>query len=408
MEWLSPDCKHRCTSVVRLTKHLTETLPDSILSGFGAERKQFPPKPFGKTSKSLAILIFHLADRLSVCPNTAMRNTFAKRLPLAALLLGLFPGIVHSAENPFIGDWELTIPGGHAGWLGVDQSGDKLSAGMLWGWGSVEPTASAKLADGKLVVTRLHNIETKDASGAKRKVTLTETITATLDGSNMKLVSIKERENSNGADRAEFTGKRTAPMPEAPDLKSVKFGPPIQLFNGKDTSGWRLTDPGAVNGWSAKDGLLVNNPHQEDGKPHLNYGNLRTEGEFEDFRLKLEVRLAKGGNSGVYLRGIYEVQVAETYGKPLDSHNMGGLYSRIKPAVSAEKPPGEWQTMDITLVKRHLTVILNGKTLIANQPVRGCTGGALWSDVSRPGPLYLQGDHTGVEYRNISVTPVLP
>ena len=187
----------------------------------------------------------------------------------------------------------------------------------------------------------------------------------------------------------------------------MKFGEPIQLFNGTDLSGWRLTDPNAVNGWSVQNGLLVNNPVQEEGKPHKNYGNLRTEREFEDFNVKLEVCPQKGENSGVYLRGIYEVQVADTYGRPLDSHNMGAVYSRIKPTQSAEKPPGEWQTMDITLADRHVTVVLNGKTIIDNQPVLGCTGGALWSDVSRPGPIYFQGDHTGIRYRNIVLRPIL-
>ena len=86
---------------------------------------------------------------------------------------------------------------------------------------------------------------------------------------------------------------------------------------------------------------------------------------------------------------------------------MGALYSRIKPTVTAEKPAGEWQTMDITFVDRHVTVILNGTKIIDNQPVLGCTGGALWSDVNRPGPIYLQGDHTGIEYRNIVLKPVV-
>jgi hypothetical protein len=186
----------------------------------------------------------------------------------------------------------------------------------------------------------------------------------------------------------------------------VKFGPPIELFNGTDLTGWRLTDPNAFNGWSVKDGLLVNTVVHEEGK-HKNYGNLRTDREFTDFNLTLEVRVAEGGNSGVYIRGIYEVQVADTYGRPLNSHNMGAIYSRIKPTVAAEKPPGEWQTMDITFVDRHATVVLNGKKIIDNQPVAGCTGGALWSDVTRPGPIYLQGDHTGIEYRNIVLRPVV-
>ena len=166
-------------------------------------------------------------------------------------------------------------------------------------------------------------------------------------------------------------------MPPAPDLSQVKFGEPIQLFNGKDLTGWRLTDPNALNGWSVKDGLLVNEVAQEKGKPHKHYGNLRTDQEFEDFNLKLEVRVPKDGNSGVYIRGIYEVQVVDSYGKPLDAHNMGAIYSRIKPTVAAEKPAGEWQTMDITFVDRHVTVILNGQKIIDNQPVLGCTGGAL-------------------------------
>src|ERR1043165_3490112 len=156
-----------------------------------------------------------------------------------------------------------------------------------------------------------------------------------------------------------------------------------------------------------KDGLLVNDPVQEKGKPHKNYGNLRTDREFEDFNLQVEVRVDKDQNSGVYLRGIYEVQVADTFGHGLDSHNMGAVYSRLKPTVAAEKAPGEWQTLDITLVDRHVTVVLNGKRITANQPLLGCTGGALWSDVSKPGPIYLQGDHTGIAYRRLVLKPVV-
>ena len=118
------------------------------------------------------------------------------------------------------------------------------------------------------------------------------------------------------------------------------------------------------------------------------------------------MKVSNGQNSGVYLRGIYEIQVADTYGKGTDSHNMGGVYSRITPTVNAERPNGQWQTMDITLVDRHITVVLNGNRIIDNQPVRGCTGGALWADVTQPGPIYLQGDHTGIEYRSVVLRPV--
>jgi hypothetical protein len=86
---------------------------------------------------------------------------------------------------------------------------------------------------------------------------------------------------------------------------------------------------------------------------------------------------------------------------------MGAIYSRIAPTIAAERPAGEWQQLDMTLVDRHVTVRLNGTTIIDNQPLAGCTGGALWSDESRPGPIYLQGDHGPVEYRNIVIRPVV-
>jgi hypothetical protein len=218
-------------------------------------------------------------------------------------------------------------------------------------------------------------------------------------------------------------------MPPAPDLSKLKFGKPIELFNGRDLSGWRvssaqaevfnaqagrlrdlsgqpLTYPTGENGWSARDGLLVNDARQEEGKPYRAYGNLRTDREFEDFNLTLEVRVPKQGLSGVFLRGVYEVEVADSYGRPLRSNSMGGVYSRTAPSVAAEKPSGVWQTLDLTLVDRHVTVILNGTKIIDNQPVPGCTPWALWADVTRPGPIYLRGDKTSIEYRHLILRPV--
>ena len=332
------------------------------------------------------------------------------RYPLQTLLILVCLNtllVARGAEDPFIGDWELTISGGggSAGWLGVQENGAQLEASILWRAGSVVPVTSATYDGHQLLLTRKYEVQRKDEQGRKTRVTNIETIRCTLEGEALRGESTKPRDSGQGQEVVEFSGKRQPPIPSAPNLAAVKFGEPIQLFDGKDLTGWRLTDPNAVNGWSVKDGLLVNNPVQEEGK-HKNYGNLRTDQEFEDFNLKVEVRVGKGQNSGVYVRGIYEVQVADTYGRPLDPHNMGAVYSRIKPTLSAEKPPGEWQAMDITFVDRHMTVVLNGKKIIDNQPVLGCTGGALWSDVSRPGPIYLQGDHTGIEYRKLELRPV--
>ena len=152
---------------------------------------------------------------------------------------------------------------------------------------------------------------------------------------------------------------------------------------------------------------MINNPVQTEEEQHIQYGNLRTEREFEDFNIKLEVYTPVNCNSGVYLRGRHEIQVNDSYGAKPNGMSMGALYTRITPSVSAEKPAGSWQTMDITLCDRHVTVILNGIKIIDNQPVYGPTGGALTPDVFEPGPIYRQGDHRAVKYRNIVLTPII-
>jgi hypothetical protein len=322
---------------------------------------------------------------------------------LLVLSIGCTAVFAGESANPYIGRWALTIPGGAAGWLGVEQKDGQLKSSILWGGGSVLPVDRTKMDGDTLVLERDQKIKRRDGKVNE----ITEKIIAKVSGDELALTQIMPRRDSNGENRSEFTGKRIPPLPPKPDLSNVKYDKPITLFNGKNLDGWRLTDPHQVSGWSVEDGVLVNNPKQTEGKPHISYGNLRTDAEFEDFNLKLEVKVQKGQNSGIYLRGIYEVQVCDTYGKSLDSHNMGAIYSRITPVVAAEKPAGQWQTMDITLLDRHVTVVLNGKKIIDNQPLLGCTGGALWSDEFKPGPIYLQGDHTGVSYRNIVITPII-
>lgn len=330
-----------------------------------------------------------------------------RHLALAAVVTG---GLLAApAGSPFLGRWALTIPGGAAGWLEVKQEQGWLDGSILWGGGSVLPLASVTIAGDVLTVTRLREVQRKNAAGkVVRTQQLPETITARVEGDTLKLTREAARLDGRSFDRAEFTGKRIPPLPARPNLARVKFGPPVELFNSRDLTGWKLKESDAKNCWSAEQGALANRPPPHvAGQPRVRAGNLRTDREFEDFNLKLEVNVPEGSNSGVYLRGIYEIQISDSHGKPLDSHNMGALYSRITPAMAAEKPAGEWQSLDLTLVDRHLTVVLNGKTIIDNQPVLGCTGGAMWSDESRPGPLYLQGDHGAVLYRNLVLRPVV-
>jgi len=315
---------------------------------------------------------------------------------------------VSAAENPFLGRWALTIPGGGAGWLEITKERGYYDGSILWGGGSVVPVSGVFFEDDMLFIMRTREVKRKNAAGQTvRTHQFTELIAARADGDDLALELTNPRDDGEGMSQSAFRGRRIPPLPPAPDLAKVRFGEPIPLFNGRDLTGWRVLESGAANGWSVQDGVLINRPVQEEGKPHKNYGNLRTDREFEDFNLTLEVNVPNRGNSGIYLRGIYEIQVADSHGRPTDSHNMGGLYSRITPTVNACKPAGEWQSLDITLVDRHLTVILNGAKVIDNQPVLGCTGGALWSDEFRPGPIYLQGDHEAVDYRNMVLRPVV-
>jgi len=327
---------------------------------------------------------------------------------LLALSIGSTAVFAGESANPYIGRWALTIPGGGAGWLSVEQKDGYLDSNILWGGGSVLSTDWTTVMDDELYVLRLNKIERKNASGQVVRTQMRpEYIVAQVDGENLELTQLIPHSNGLGVEQRSFTGKRIPPLPPKPDLSKVKYGKPIKLFNGENLDGWKLTSPGQTSGWSVEDGVLVNNPKQTEGRRHISYGNLRTEAEFKDFNLKLEVKVQKGQNSGVYLRGIYEVQVSDAYGRSLDSHNMGGIYSRITPMVSAEKSAGQWQSLDMTLLDRHVTVKLNDKLIINNQPLLGCTGGALWSDQFKPGPIYLQGDHTGICYRNIVLTPII-
>jgi hypothetical protein len=312
--------------------------------------------------------------------------------------------------SPFLGQWTLDIDGGGVGWIEVLQEDEYLDGSILWRGGSVTPVSYMYLAGNVLYAGRNTRkvIRKTDAEGNEIRSHMVSTwIEAEVDGEKITGHYIIPKGNGIGLDSASFTGTKLPEVGPAPDLSALKFGTPIELFNGKDLTGWKLVEPDRKNGWSVVEGVLINNPDHPEGEEHIRYGNLRTEREFEDFNIKLEVNAPVGCNSGVYLRGRHEIQVRDSYGNEPDSHNMGALYSRIAPSVAAEKPAGSWQTMDITLCERHVTVILNGIKIIDNQPVYGPTGGALTSDVFAPGPIYLQGDHEAVKYRNIVLTPIV-
>jgi hypothetical protein len=312
--------------------------------------------------------------------------------------------------SEFLGHWTIDIEGGSVGWLDVRQESGYLDADLLWGGGSVLPVSYIYLNENVLYVGRNIRkvVRQKDTTGVEiRTHMLPAWVETKKEGEKLVGYYLSPKSNGIGLDSTSIVGTKLPEVPAAPSLSALKFGNPIVLLNGKDLSGWKLVEDNKTNGWSIVNGVLVNNPAQKEGEPPVRYGNLKTIQKFDDFNLKLEVNVPAHSNSGVYLRGMYEIQVLDSYGNKLDPHNMGAVYSRICPTVNAEKPAGTWQTLDITLCDRHITVILNGITIINNQPVLGPTGGALTSDVFAPGPIYLQGDHGTVSYRNIVLTPII-
>jgi hypothetical protein len=169
---------------------------------------------------------------------------------------------------------------------------------------------------------------------------------------------------------------------------------------GNDVSGWLVQKPGVPIGWSVKDGILMNQGKQAN--------NIYTRQKFQDFKLEAELKVDPKSNSGIYLRGRYEIQVMDGFGEsPLNIHSMGCLYGYIIPSVNACKPAGEWQTFEITLIANRVTVILNGTRIIDNGEIPGITGGALDANEKESGPIMIQGDHGTVQWRKLIVTPLI-
>jgi len=172
----------------------------------------------------------------------------------------------------------------------------------------------------------------------------------------------------------------------------------ISLFNGKDLTGWHLRNPAGANGWKIQNGVYADTPPSTD---------IQTDSEYYDFQLHVEFNVSAGnGNSGVYLRDKYEVQIFNSYGKtPVDT-DCGALYKRIVPAVNASKPAGQWQAFDITFIGKRLMVIHNGQKVLDVADVGPTGTGAAGNRPDGPGPLRLQGDHDAVSFRNIRIRPL--
>ena len=193
-----------------------------------------------------------------------------------------------------------------------------------------------------------------------------------------------------------WTGHR-APVLKDKDDGKWKDGKAVELFNGKDLSGWSAMVAGQELGWEVKDGIMKNKAKSN---------NLVSAQQFWNFKLHCEFRMGPDSNGGFGLRGRYEVQVLDDFGQPPNTHGTGALYSRILPLKNAGKKPGEWNVYDITLIGRQVTVVVNGETVIDKGVIEGLTAMAHDWNEALPGPISVQGDHGAVEIRKLRITPL--
>jgi hypothetical protein len=290
--------------------------------------------------------------------------------------------ITASAQS-FLGRWDLTLKTAlhdSPSWLEFTQEDGQLRVRMVSRWGHARPLPKVELSNGRITF-----VSPKEEEERKEDMVFEGRL------SGNKLVG-----TTTGPDGTtwQWTGVR------APSLKrksAPKWGKPTPLFNGKDLSGWTTSDPGATATWKVDSGTLVSPGHGAE---------LITEAKFQDFKLHIEFNCAPGSNSGVYLRGRYELQIEDDPEPEGPTMRTGGVYGFLAPSPEQPRKPGEWQSYDITLVGRVVTVVQNGQTIIDQQEIPGITGGALDSHEAPPGPIYLQGTEAGhVAFRNITITP---
>lgn len=283
--------------------------------------------------------------------------------------------------TPIEGRWDINIDmnGKKApAWLEVKHSGFKTLVGqVVVVVGSARPISKINFADNKFDFSVPPQWEQGAGDMSFNGVYENDQVKGTVtypDGKSYSFTGI----------RAPLLDRENEPV----------WGAPIKLFNGKDLTGWHAL--GATNQWVAENGVL---------KSPKSGSNLATDATFKDFKLHLEFRYPKESNSGVYLRGRYEVQITDSKGLQPDFGLLGGVYGFIIPSSMEAKDAGEWQSYDITLVGRMITLEVNGKKVICNQAIPGITGGALDSNEGEVGPIYFQGDHGPIEFRNIVITP---
>lgn len=296
-----------------------------------------------------------------------------------------------AADKGLNGRWDITVPGDarkRAWWVEIKGADTPKPSGSFIGapGGGLDQITDMKIdnAEARWSFYRPARNENKEWRGLYRAKVVGDKLEGSMEVQGTGQVT-------------KWFGVR-APKFAPVDMSKLKPGKPIELFNGKDMSGWRPVRDNVELKWRVENGILKNAPGTTD---------IVSEQKFMDFKVHAEYRFEAGSNSGIGLRARYEIQIHDDYGKPPYEKAHGSLYSRIAPTSNPSKPAGEWQAADITLVGNRLTVSLNGTTIIDNKEVEGLTAIAVDPDEAKPGPFVIQGDHGAVEFRKFTVTPLL-
>lgn len=315
--------------------------------------------------------------------------------PFLALVFAVACVAATSEDQQFNGRWDITVKGNNGSqgwWLEVSGAGTGNVKGKFVGapGGSMDDIPKLSIYDSELRFA-LDKHYRRDRNAAP-KALQKGLYYARLDNGMLKGTFEIEGDPTS---YLEWTGVR-APVISEKDDASWKRGEPQVLFDGKSLAGWSPMAPGRPL-WSVKQGILTNAPGSS---------NLITDKKFWNFALHVEYRIGPAGNSGIGLRGRYEVQIVDDIGRPPTVHGNGSIFDRIAPVINASKEPGEWQTFDIRLVGRQVTVILNGVRVIDRQVIEGITPIAMDANEAEPGPILLQGDHGLAEFRRIVLYPL--
>ena len=303
---------------------------------------------------------------------------------IVGLALASLVAAVSAQQNPFLGRWNLTGTGENSSnvyWLEIKEEGGQLTGMFLNRGGHPLKLGSVKVENGELIFQ----------TAPPARGTAPE-FHARLQGEKLA-GSVKTGERT-----IEFVGVRPPKWGPANANAAHKFGKPVELFDGKSMDAWDVARKDRPINWSVVEGAMTNTPPAN---------NLVSKEKFQDFKLQAEYKLDTNSNSGIYLRGRYELQVLDDFGKETFNRGHMSVYGWHTPTVNASKPVGEWQTMEATLVGNKVTVVLNGKKVQDNVTLEAITGGALDANELEPGPIMLQGDHEKVWYRKVTVTPIL-